>query len=155
MRINFLAFLFVLSSLLAGCSSKLTVMSNFYSLKSSYLRSDDKGLDYFTVSSSGSTMSEFQENSKPFILKQLIYEGFIQNGVVVAPVLSQPQLQQKFKARETAFLNRLLNSNGLIKQLNLDKGRSVEGGQLYQLTSTLLIDRTKLELELKQLMNNL
>jgi hypothetical protein len=101
-------------------------MSNYYSLNASYLKTDTDGLYYFNVTSSGSTRSEFKNSTKIFILKQLLYEGFLQNGIKVSPLLIDSELQEKFKSKEFKYLSQLSNSIGLIKQIDINKKIKLE-----------------------------
>jgi hypothetical protein len=127
-------------------------MSNYYTLNASYLKTDTDGLYYFNVTSSGSTRSEFKNSTKIFILKQLLYEGFLQNGIKVSPLLIDSELQEKFKSKEFKYLIQLSNSIGLIKQIDINKKIKLEEAQLYQLSTILAIDKIKLDLETKKLL---
>jgi hypothetical protein len=72
-------------------------MSNYYSLKASYSQTDTDGLYYFKVTSSGSTLSEFKKNTRILILKQLLYEGFVNKDIKVNPLLVNSELQKNLR----------------------------------------------------------
>jgi hypothetical protein len=127
-------------------------MSNYYTLNASYLKTDTDGLYYFNVTSSGFTRNEFKNRTKIYILKQLLYEGFLQNGIKVSPLLIDSELQEKFKSKESKYLIQLSNSIGLIKQIDINKKIKLEEVQLYQLSAILAIDKIKLDLETKKLL---
>ncbi len=152
-RVTFLVLLMLFSGLLLKGQSKLNLMSNYYSIQSSYLETNQEGMDFFSVSSSGSTISEFRSNAKVFILKRLIYEGFMRKDVMVEPIANKLDLQQKFKANEADFLKRLLNKNGLIKEVAFDKGKKNIDEQLYQPVIKLMVDRDQIEMEFRNLLN--
>ena len=151
-KLKFLTFLFTCIFISVGCKTRLNRMSNYYSLKANYLQTDTKGLYYFKITSSGSTLSEFKKNTKILILKQLIYEGFVQNDIKVNPLLDNSEQQRKFKSNEYKYLSQLGNSNGLIKQIDINKMIKLEEARLYQLSAILAIDKIKLDLETKKLL---
>ena len=151
-KLKFLTFLFTCIFISVGCKTRLNRMSNYHSLNASYLKTDTDVLYYFNVTSSGSTRSEFKNSTKIFILKQLLYEGFLQNGIKVSPLLIDSELQEKFKSKEFKYLIQLSNSIGLIKQIDINKKIKLEEAQLYQLSTILAIDKIKLDLETKKLL---
>ena len=146
---KFFALFVLLIGFSAACTSSLNLMSNYYSFKTSYSQSDPTGFDYFKVSSSGSTLGEFRTNSKAVILRQLIYEGFVRQGVKVNPILTSIELQERFRANENEYLNRLIRRDDLIEPFTISKGRKLDGGNLYQAEATLVIDRDKLEVAVR------
>ncbi len=143
----------MLGSLVSKGQSKSGTMSKYYSLKVSYLQTDEQGMDFFSVSSSGSTLSEFRSNAKAFILKKLIYEGFVRKDALVDPIADHLDLQQQFKENEAKYLTPLIRKVDLVKEVAFDKGRKHDDEKLYRPVITLMVNRALLELEVKRLLN--